>query len=127
MTVTVNVIYDIDIGYGKRNQERGNEKMNLKNIEEVNVNIVIENGDGSQVKFAEKAFKITDKHVLTVYEDGISIEEFTYGNNDEIILGDTVLDLNGSLDETLVDITQIGNISALDFLLTLASIKKDTH
>ncbi|WP_017150906.1 hypothetical protein [Bacillus bingmayongensis] len=101
--------------------------MNLKNIEEVNVNIVIENGDGSQVKFAEKAFKITDKHVLTVYEDGISIEEFTYGNNDEIILGDTVLDLNGSLDETLVDITQIGNISALDFLLTLASIKKDTH
>ncbi|MGN4945192.1 hypothetical protein [Bacillus cereus group sp. MYBK104-1] len=102
--------------------------MNLQNIEEVNVNITVENGDGSKVTFAEKAFKITDKHVLTVYEDGIQIEEFTNGNNnDGIIIGDTVLDLQGSLDETLVDITQIGNISALDFLLALASIKKDTH
>ncbi|PEG10379.1 hypothetical protein CON96_11480 [Bacillus wiedmannii] len=101
--------------------------MNLQNIKEVNVNIVIENGDGSKVTFIEKAYKITDKHVLTVYEDGISIEEFTYGNNGEIILGDTVLNLNGSLDESLVDITQIGNMSALGFLLTLASIKKDTH
>lgn len=101
--------------------------MNLQNVEQVNVNITVENGDGSKVTFAEKAFKITDKHVLTVYEDGIQIEEFTYGNNDEIILGATVLDLNGSLDKNLVDITQIGNISALDFLLLLASIKKDIH
>lgn len=101
--------------------------MNVQNIKAVNVNIVLENGDGSKVIFAEKAFKITDKHVLSIYEDGISIDEFTYGNNDEIILGDTVLDLQGDLDETLVDITQIGNMSALDFLLTLASIKKDIH
>ncbi|MEG7831714.1 hypothetical protein AB1J99_10675 [Bacillus bombysepticus] len=101
--------------------------MSLQNIKEVNVNITVENGDGSKVMFAEKAYKITDTHVLSIYEDGISIEEFTYGDNGEIILGDTVLDLNGSLDESLVDITQIGNISALDFLLTLASIKKDLH
>ncbi|MFD5259440.1 hypothetical protein ACFWJC_00970 [Bacillus wiedmannii] len=101
--------------------------MNLQNIEEVKVNITVENGDGSKVTFAENAFKITDKHVLTVYEDGIQIEEFTYGNNDEIITGDTVFDLQGGLDESLVDITQIGNMSALDFLLTLASIKKDIH
>ncbi|PEJ54653.1 hypothetical protein CN676_07075 [Bacillus wiedmannii] len=101
--------------------------MNLQNIEEVNVNILIENGDGSKVTFIEKAYKITDKHVLSIYEDGISIEEFTYGNNDEIILGDTVLDLQGDLDESLVDITQIGNMSALDFLLALASIKKGIH
>lgn len=101
--------------------------MILQNVEQVNVNITVENGDGSKVTFAEKAFKITDKHVLTVYEDGIQIEEFTYGNNDEIILGATVLDLQGDLDESLVDITQIGNISALDFLLTLASLKKDIH
>ncbi|PEL14817.1 hypothetical protein COF37_26690 [Bacillus wiedmannii] len=101
--------------------------MNLQNIEEVKVNITVENGDGSKVTFAEKAFKITDKHVLTVYEDGISIEEFTCGNNDEIILGATALDLQGDLDESLVDITQIGNMNALDFLLALASIKKDIH
>ncbi|MDA1610677.1 hypothetical protein PDK26_05300 [Bacillus cereus] len=101
--------------------------MNLQNVEQVNVNITVENGDGSKVTFAEKAFKITDKHVLSIYEDGISIEEFTYGNNGEIILGATVLDLNGSLDETLVDVTQIGNISALDFLVALAAIKKDLH
>ncbi|WP_340031365.1 hypothetical protein [Bacillus tropicus] len=101
--------------------------MNLQNIKGVNLNITVENGDGSKVTFAERAFKITDKHVLTVYEDGISIEEFTYGINDEIILGATVLDLQGDLDETLVDITQIGNMSALDFLLTLASIKKELH
>ncbi|MBO1579983.1 hypothetical protein [Bacillus sp. XF8] len=101
--------------------------MNLQNIKEVNVNITVENGDGSKVTFAEKAFKITDKHVLTVYEDGILIEEFTYGNNDEIIIGETALDLQGDLDETLVDITQIGNITALDFLLALASIKKEAH
>lgn len=68
-----------------------------------------------------------DKHVLSIYEDGISIEEFTYGNNDEIILGATVLDLQGDIDESLVDITQIGNITALDFLVALASIKKDLH
>ncbi|EJR61568.1 MULTISPECIES: hypothetical protein [Bacillus cereus group] len=101
--------------------------MNLQNVEQVKVNITVENGDGSKVTFAEKAYKITDKHVLSIYEDGISIEEFTYGSNDEIILGDTVLDLQGDLDESLVDITQIGNMSALDFLLTLASIKKDIH
>ncbi|HDR8094252.1 TPA: hypothetical protein QCZ12_004363 [Bacillus cereus] len=101
--------------------------MNIQNIKEVDVNITVENGDGSKVTFAEKAYKITDKHVLTVYEDGISIEEFTYGNNDEIVLGATVLNLNGNLDENLVDITQIGNISALDFLLALALIKKDIH
>ncbi|PFK48648.1 hypothetical protein [Bacillus cereus] len=101
--------------------------MNIQNIKEVDVNITVENGDGSKVTFAEKAYKITDKHVLTVYEDGISIEEFTYGNNDEIVLGATVLNLNGNLDENLVDINQIGNISALDFLLALASIKKDIH
>lgn len=101
--------------------------MNLKNIEEVNVNITLENGDGSKVTFAEKAYKITDKHVLSIYKDGISIEEFTYDDNGEIILGDTVLDLQGDLDESLVDITQIGNMTALDFLLTLASIKKDIH
>lgn len=101
--------------------------MNLKNVEQVNVNITVENGDGSKVTFAEKAFKITDKHVLTVYEDGISIEEFTYGNNDEIVLGATVLDLQGNLDESLVDVTQIGNMTALDFLLALSSIKKNIH
>ncbi|ENJ6134248.1 hypothetical protein C3496_16390 [Bacillus anthracis] len=101
--------------------------MNLQNITEVKVNITVENGDGSKVTFTEKAYKITDKHVLSIYEDGISIEEFTYGNNDEIILGATVLDLQGDLDESLVDITQIGNMSALDFLLTLAAIKKDLH
>lgn len=101
--------------------------MNLHNITEVKVNITVENGDGSKVTFTEKAYKITDKHVLSIYEDGISIEEFTYGNNDEIILGATVLDLQGDLDESLVDITQIGNMSALDFLLTLAAIKKDLH
>ncbi|MDZ5609289.1 hypothetical protein U2I54_20035 [Bacillus pseudomycoides] len=101
--------------------------MDLQNVEQVNVNITVENGDGSKVTFAEKAYKITDKHVLSIYEDGISIEEFTYGNNNEIILGATVLDLQGDLDESLVDITQIGNISALDFFLALASIKKDIH
>ncbi|HDR7655435.1 MULTISPECIES: hypothetical protein [Bacillus] len=101
--------------------------MQFQNIEEIKVNITVENGDGSKVTFAEKAFKITDKHVLSIYEDGISIEEFTYGNNDEIILGATILDLQGDLDESLVDITQIGNITALDFLLALASIKKDIH
>ncbi len=101
--------------------------MNQQNIEQVNVNITVENGDGSKVTFAEKAFKITDKHVLSIYEDGISIEEFTHDDNGEIILGDTVLDLQGGLDESLVDITQIGNISALEFLLALASIKKDIH
>ncbi|MES5917724.1 hypothetical protein QCI44_06640 [Bacillus cereus group sp. RP37] len=101
--------------------------MQFQNIEEIKINITVENGDGSKVTFAEKAFKITDKHVLSIYEDGISIEEFTYGSNDEIILGDTVLDLQGDLDESLVDITQIGNMSALDFLLALASIKKDIH
>ncbi|MHA4160550.1 hypothetical protein [Bacillus cereus] len=101
--------------------------MNLQNITEVKVNITVENGAGSKVTFTEKAYKITDKHVLSIYEDGISIEEFTYGNNDEIILGATVLDLQGDLDESLVDITQIGNMSALDFLLTLAAIKKDLH
>ncbi|PEB48007.1 hypothetical protein CON65_09450 [Bacillus pseudomycoides] len=101
--------------------------MNLQNIKEVNVNITVENGDGSKVAFVEKAFKITDRHVLSIYEDGISIEEFTYGNNDEIILGATVLDLQGDLDESLVDITQIGNMTALEFLLALAAIKKDLH
>lgn len=101
--------------------------MNLQNIEAVNVNIIVENGDGTKVTFTEKAYKITDKHVLAIYEDGISIEEFTYGDNGEIILGDTLLDLQGGLDESLVDITQIGNMSALDFLLTLAAIKKDLH
>ncbi|PFN23386.1 hypothetical protein [Bacillus cereus] len=101
--------------------------MNLQNVEQVNVNITIENGDGSKVTFTERAYKITDNHVLSIYEDGISIEEFTYGNNDKIILGDTVLDLQGDLNETLVDITQIGNTSALDFLLALASIKKEAH
>ncbi|MCU5094056.1 hypothetical protein [Bacillus wiedmannii] len=101
--------------------------MQFQHIKEVNVNIMVENGDGSKVTFAEKAYKITDKHVLSIYEDGIQIEEFTHGNNGEIILGATVLDLQGDLDESLVDITQIGNMSALDFLLTLASIKKDIH
>ncbi|MGG1849497.1 hypothetical protein [Bacillus wiedmannii] len=101
--------------------------MNLQNIEEVKVNITVENGDGSKVTFTEKAYKITDKHVLSIYEDGISIEEFTYGDNGEIILGETALDLQGGLDESLVDITQIGNMSALDFLLALASIKKGIH
>ncbi|HFK1782943.1 hypothetical protein BK739_07275 [Bacillus thuringiensis serovar pirenaica] len=101
--------------------------MSLQNIKEVNVNITVENGDGSKVMFAEKAYKITDTHVLSIYEDGISIEEFTYGNNNEITLGETVLDLQGDLDESLIDITQIGNMTALDFLLKLASIKKDIH
>ncbi|MFB6731968.1 hypothetical protein ACFCVW_26305 [Bacillus mobilis] len=101
--------------------------MNLQNIKEANVNITVVNGDGSEISFAEKAYKITDKHVLSISEDGISIEEFTHGDNGEIILGDTVLDLQGDLDESLVDITQIGNISALEFLLALALIKKDIH
>ncbi|PHD95400.1 hypothetical protein [Bacillus toyonensis] len=101
--------------------------MNLKNIEEVNVNITVENGDGSKVMFVEKVYKIMDKHVLSIYKDGISIEESTYGNDDEIVLGATVLDLQGGLDETLVDITQIGNMTALDFLLALALIKKEAH
>lgn len=98
--------------------------MNLQNIEMVNVSIEIENGDGSKATFAEKVFKITDKYVLSIYEDGIQIEEFTYGSNGEIILGAMVLDLQGSLDEMLVDTTQIGNISALDFFLFSHRLKR---
>ncbi|WP_144525219.1 hypothetical protein [Bacillus sp. DE0042] len=101
--------------------------MNIQNIKEVDVNITVEYGDGSKVTFTGKAYKIMDIHVLTVYEDGISIEEFTYGNNDEVIIRATVLNLQGDLDESLVDITQIGNMTALDFLVALAAIKKDLH
>lgn len=87
----------------------------------------MENGDGSKVTFTEKAYKITNKHALSIFEGGISIEDFTNGNYDEIILGPTVLDLQGDLDKSLVDITQIRKLSVLDFLLALAAIKKDIH
>ncbi|MGM2820536.1 hypothetical protein [Bacillus cereus group sp. Bce001] len=63
--------------------------MKFQNVEKVNVNITVKNGDGSKVTFLEKAYKITDKHLLSIYEDGISIAEFTYGNNGGIILGAT--------------------------------------
>lgn len=87
--------------------------MNLQNIEEVKVNIKVKNGDGSKVTFVEKVYKITDKHVLSIYEEGISNGEFTYDNNVEILLGTTILDLQWDLNESLNHITQIGKITVI--------------
>ncbi|MDM5187857.1 hypothetical protein QUF99_11105 [Bacillus sp. DX4.1] len=101
--------------------------MNLSNIEQVNVKIVLENGDGTTVECIEKGVKISDTLVLSVYEAGVSINEFHYDQTGDIVLGDEILDLQGVVNDSAIDLEAIGNMSALDFLLKIAAIKRDLH
>ncbi|MCM3736774.1 hypothetical protein M3215_13330 [Bacillus cytotoxicus] len=97
------------------------------NLQEVSVKIVLENNDGTSVVCNEKAVKINEKYVLSVYEDGIQIQEFIYGSNGEIILGEEALDLQGVVNDSAISLEEIGNMSAVDFLLAIANIKRDLH
>lgn len=50
--------------------------MNLSNMEQVMVKISIENHDGSKVECFEKSWKISESLILSVYENGVEINEF---------------------------------------------------
>ncbi|PFU90801.1 hypothetical protein COK92_20640 [Bacillus anthracis] len=101
--------------------------MNLQNIKEVNVKIVLENGDGSSVACFEKAWKISESHILSVYENGLEINEFHYDQVGDIVIGNEVLGLHGEVNESAIDFETFRNMSALEFLVTISSIHRELH
>ncbi|ENQ3077979.1 hypothetical protein ACEOWG_001152 [Bacillus cereus] len=101
--------------------------MDLLNIEQVNVKVVIDNGDGSTVECFEKGVKISDTLILSVYEAGVSINEFYYDQDGTVILGDEVLDLQGNVNDTAIDLEAISKMNAIDFLLAIATINREVH
>ncbi|MGF9850376.1 hypothetical protein ABHN09_02095 [Bacillus paramobilis] len=101
--------------------------MNLQNVEQVNVKIVLENGDGSSVECFEKAWKISDSLILSVYENGVEINEFHYDQAGDIVLGNEVLGLHGEVNESGIDFETFRNMSALEFLVAISSIQRDLH
>lgn len=102
-------------------------KMNLQNVEQINVKIVLENGDGSSVECFENGWKISDSLILSVYENGVEINEFRYDQAGDIVLGKEVLSLQGSVNDSAINLEDIKNMSAIEFLLKIAAITKELH
>ncbi|MDM5188588.1 hypothetical protein QUF99_15065 [Bacillus sp. DX4.1] len=101
--------------------------MNLKNVEQVNVKIVLEAGNGTTVECIEKGVKISNSLILSVYENGVALNEFHHDQTGSIVLDDEILDLQGVVNDSSIDLEEIGNMSALGFLLKIAAIKRDLH
>lgn len=101
--------------------------MNLSNMEQVAVKISIENHDGSKVECFEKAWKISESLILSVYENGVEINEFHYDQAGDIVLGNEVLGLHGEVNESAIDFETFRNMSALEFLVAISSIQRELH
>ncbi|MDA1528490.1 hypothetical protein [Bacillus cereus group sp. TH260-2LC] len=101
--------------------------MDLQNIKEVNVKIMLENGDGSSVACFEKAWKISEFLILSVYENGVEINEFHYNQVGDIVLGNEVLGLHGEINESAIDFETFRNMSALEFLVAISSLQWELY
>ncbi|KFN01488.1 hypothetical protein D0U04_08800 [Bacillus clarus] len=101
--------------------------MNIQGIEKVNVKVVINNHDGSSVECFEKGLKISDSLILSVYENGVEINEFHYDQEDDIVLGDEILGLQGSVNDSGFNLEEISNMNAIEFLLKITTLTKDLH
>ncbi|MFL1665317.1 hypothetical protein [Bacillus cereus] len=101
--------------------------MNLSNMKQVAVKITILNHDGSTVEFAEKGLKISDELILSVYEAGVSINRFHFDLAGDIVLDEEVLDLQGVVNDSALNLEDISNMSVIEFLLKIATITKELH
>ncbi|EOW9526592.1 hypothetical protein ACO11K_000173 [Bacillus cytotoxicus] len=101
--------------------------MNLKNFEEVNVKVAINNHDGSTVEFTEKGLKISGELILSVYEAGVAINKFHYDQAGAIVQDEEVLDLQGVVNDSELNLEEIANMSAIEFLLKIATIQNELH
>ncbi|HHK5599917.1 hypothetical protein CN324_28055 [Bacillus anthracis] len=101
--------------------------MNVSNMEQVSVKVTIQNYDGSTVTFTEKGLKISDELILSVYESGVSINKFHYDQTGDIVLDDGVLDLQGFVNDSGLNLEGISNMLGIEFLLKIATITKDLH
>lgn len=97
------------------------------NMEEVSVKLVLENHDGTVCECFEKGWKISESLILSVYEDGIEVNEFHHDKAGDIVLGNEVLGLQGCVNDSELNIEEIGNMSAIEFLLKIATMTKDLH
>ncbi|HDX9587936.1 TPA: hypothetical protein ROX98_000857 [Bacillus pseudomycoides] len=97
------------------------------NMEQVSVKVIIDNGNGTTVECFEKAIKISDSLILSVYEDGIEVNEFHYDQAGDIVLGTEVLSLLGNVNDSAINLEEIGNMSALEFLVAISSISRELH
>ncbi|MDM5460007.1 hypothetical protein [Bacillus cereus] len=101
--------------------------MNVSNMEQVSVKVTIQNYDSSTVTFTEKGLKISDTLILSVYEAGVAINKFYYDQAGDIVLADEVLDLQGMVNDSGLNLEDISNMSAIGFLLKIATFTKDLH
>ncbi|MEH7456344.1 hypothetical protein V7183_03685 [Bacillus sp. JJ1127] len=101
--------------------------MNVVNMEQVNVKIIIENHDGSTVECFEKGVKISDSFILSVYEDGIEINEYYHDQAGDIVLGTEVLSLLGEVNDFAINLEAISSMNAIEFLLKIAAVKREIH
>ncbi|SFD50335.1 hypothetical protein SAMN04488168_1469 [Bacillus sp. 491mf] len=101
--------------------------MNVLNMEQVNVKVIIDNGNGSMVECFEKGVKISDTLILSIYEAGICINELYYDQTGDIVLGDEVLDLLGAVNDAVINLEEISSMNAIEFLLKIATIKRELH
>ncbi|PEU03187.1 hypothetical protein [Bacillus cereus] len=101
--------------------------MDVSNMKQVSVKVTIENYDGSTAIFTEKGLKISDTLILSVYEAGVSINKFHYDQTGYIVLGEEILDLQGSVNDYGLNLEEISNMNAIEFLLKIAMLTKDLH
>lgn len=97
------------------------------NMEEVPVKILLENSDGTSITCTEKGLKINDSLILSVYENGVEINEFHYDQEGDIVLGNEVLSLQGVVNDSEINLEDISNMTAVEFLLKIATMTKDLH
>jgi hypothetical protein len=97
-------------------------KANLLNMEEVSVKVILDNHDGSSVECTEKGIKLNESHILSVFSEGISVNEYHYDEIGNIVLGDEVFSLQGELNEEQIDLSKISSMTAVEFVMYLASV-----
>ncbi|PRT06965.1 hypothetical protein C6356_00645 [Bacillus wiedmannii] len=101
--------------------------MNVQNIEKVNVKVIINNHDGSKVEWVEQGLKLSDTLILSVYEAGVALNKFHYDQTGDIVLDEEQLDLQGVVNDSELNLEEISNMSAIEFLLKIATFTKDLH
>ncbi|MED0996291.1 hypothetical protein P4T34_12510 [Bacillus mobilis] len=101
--------------------------MNVSKMKQVSVKVVLNSHDGSIVECIETGLKISDSLVLSVYENGVEINEFQYDQAGDIVLGNEVLGLQGLINDSAINLEDIENMSAIEFLMKIATFVKDLH
>ncbi|PEC09880.1 hypothetical protein CN567_22215 [Bacillus toyonensis] len=66
-------------------------------------------------------------NALSIYENGVDLNELYYDQVGDIALDNRGLVLQGKIDESAIDLQSLATMNVIDFLLAISPIKKNCY